>query len=150
MVKRHRVGVTLAVIAIVFAVIVGYFQWLGEGAIEYLLASPHFLVYGLPSEKYLKQAVQLEDAVKPLLPQSQASNAYVAVEGRGGESGILTNPNELDVYNVPERADQDNIIAAVRNQIRSNRMIAARVDFYDTEGRKAGGRAKVIRSVRIR
>ncbi len=154
MLKRHRVGVILAVIAVVFAVTVGYFQWQGEGAIEYVMAAPHFLLYGLPSEKYQAQLYKLQDAVQPLLPKGEDIRDHIAVYGEGGEAGFLTIPTRLQIYNVSDPADQERIIARVREKVTGDRMIPVRVEFHQEtalpSGQKAGGPDTITRTLIVR
>jgi hypothetical protein len=152
MVKRFHIKEIVAVFAHTGFLAMGYFSWRGEPVLGYLLSTPHFLVYGFPTDKYWAQAFKVEEAVSSVLsPSRDIMRDHIAAYARGGESGFGTHPNELDVFNVPDARDQENIINVVRQCIRRDHMIAMRIDFYEEQplpdGRKAGGARKLTRSV---
>jgi len=152
MLKRSQVVAILLVIGVTFCLVIGYFQWRGEPAVEYVLSTPHFLLYGFPRDKYWHQAFKVQEAVSAALPPSKdIMRDHIAAYARGGESGFLTHPNELDICNVPNEPDQEKIIAIVRERIKVGHMIPMRIDFYEEQalpdGSKAGGPRKLTRSI---
>src|SRR5262249_53665812 len=152
MLKRSQVVSILLLIGVTFCLVIGYFQWRGEPAIEYVLSTPHFLLYGFPRDKYWHQAFEVEEAVSAALPPSKdIMRDHIAAYARGGERGFLTHANELYVLNVPNERDQERIIAMVGERIRVGHMIPMRIDFYEEQplpdGSKAGGQRKLTRSI---
>ena len=154
MVKRFRIMEILAVFVLTCCLVMAYFDLRGEPVLGYLLSTPHFLVYGFPRDKYWAQAFKAEEAVSSVLPRSRdIMRDHVAAYARGGESGFLTHPNELDVYNVPDTRDQEKIINVVRQCVGRHHMIPMRIDFYEEQalpdGRKAGGPLTLTRSILV-
>ena len=152
MLKRSQVVAILLVIGVMFCLVIGYFQWRGEPALEYILSTPHFLLYGFPRDKYWHQAFKVQEAVSAALPPSKdIMRDHIAAYARGGERGFLTHPNELEVYNVPNERDQAKIIAIVRESIKVAHMIPMRIHFYEEQplpdGSKAGCPRKLTLSI---
>jgi hypothetical protein len=152
MVKRFRVRQILTVFALACCIAIAYLSWSGEPVLAYLVSTPHFLLYGFSRDKYWHQAFKVQEAVSAALPPSKdIMRDHIAAYARGGESGFLTHPNELDICNVPNEPDQEKIIAIVRERIKVGHMIPMRIDFYEEQalpdGSKAGGPRKLTRSI---
>jgi hypothetical protein len=119
-------------------------------------STPHFLLYGLPSDTFQKQAFALQNAAASVLPAAplsqRALSEHIAVYAWPGEKGLLIQPIELRVYNVTSMPDQDTVIEAVQRAVQAHHTIPARIDFYEerfqTSGQsKAGSQAQMTRSV---
>jgi hypothetical protein len=154
MLKRFRIIETLAVFVLTCCLVMAYLDLCGEPALGYLLATPHFLVYGFPRDKYWGQAFKVSEAVDSALPPSRdIMRDHIAAYARGGERGFLTHPNELEVFNVSNASDQEKIIDVVRQCIRRDHMIPMRIDFYEEQrlpdGHKAGGPRTLTRSLMV-
>ena len=97
-------------------------------------STPHVLLYGFPSDKFQKQAYTLQDAAKSVLPAAPLSE-HIAVYTNAGEKGLLIQPTELQVFNVTDPRDQDRVIEAVREAVKSHRTIPVRINSYEEHPR---------------
>jgi hypothetical protein len=121
-------------------------------------STPHFLLYGFPSDRFQKQAYALQDAAKSVLPAAplshRALSEHIAVYTSAGEKGLLIQPTELQVFNVTDSRDQDRVIKAVREAVKSHHTIPVRINFYvehpQSPGQpKAGAPQQITRSVMV-
>jgi hypothetical protein len=116
-------------------------------------STPHLLLYGFPSDKFQKQAYTLQDAAKSVLPAAPLSE-HIAVYTDAGEKGLLIQPTELQVFNVTDPRDQDRVIEAVREAVKSRHTIPVRINFYEEHPQrpgqpKAGAPQQITRSVMV-
>lgn len=144
---------TMAIaVVLVCAVTVAWVFWDSEWMM-YVRATPHFLLYGFPTDRFQEQLPAIESAAKAVLPaKPDPLRDHVAAYAIAGEKGLLTLPTELLVYNVPNEVDQGRVIEAVREAVKNHRTIPVRIDFYEERGRtiqgwKAGAPARLTRSV---
>jgi hypothetical protein len=116
-------------------------------------STPHFLLYGFPSDRFQKQAYTLQDAAESVLPPGPLSE-HIAVYTDAGEKGLLIQPTELQVFNVTDLRDQNRVIEAVREAVKSHHTIPVRINFYvehpqSREQPKAGAPQEITRSVML-
>jgi hypothetical protein len=121
-------------------------------------STPHFLLYGFPSDKFQKQAFTLQDAAESVLPapppSHRALSEHIAVYTVAGEKGLLIQPTELQVLNVTDSHDQDRVIEAVREAVKSHHTIPVLINFYEEHPQspgqpKAGAPQQITRSVMV-
>ncbi len=121
-------------------------------------STPHFLLYGFPSDKFQRQAYMIQDAAESVLPVSplsdRALSEHIAVYAVAGEKGLLIQPTELQIFNVTDARDQDKIVQAVRHAVETHHILPVRIDFYEEhpenpEQPKAGAPFRITRSITV-
>jgi hypothetical protein len=121
-------------------------------------STPHFLLYGFPSDKFQRQAYRIQDAGESVLPVSplsdRALSEHIAAYVVAGEKGLLIQPTELQIFNVTDLRDQNRVIEAVREAVKSHHTIPVRINFYvehpqSREQPKAGAPQEITRSVML-
>ena len=123
-------------IVVVSVLFVGIACLASETVRSTLISSVAYFMYGLPNQEDRRQADLIVDEIIKVhhFPRNSLSQpAGPPVFAQPGSEKLLSQPTVVTIYEVPDRADQDRIVAAIKQLLEIRKFKPVDLRFYDRE-----------------
>jgi hypothetical protein len=125
------------VISVVVVVLIGAVAFAVSDAVRFVVCSAaQFSIYGMPQQQDVHEAEAITNVITTVHHFAQNSVSQPdrpPVFSNAGSRMLLTQPTEIEVYGVTDRAEQDKVIAAVKNALQRGKRKPVDLRFMDHE-----------------